>query len=140
MEADPEFGELASRWWDYWRRFRGTRDERKALSVGEPAEVVAAHDQVEAQVNAGGRSAVELLVALNDAAPPGDDGLTVGVGPLGDLLHEHADALINDIEHYARVSASFRQALAHVSLERGRVSRDTEHQLSPWIGSLTNSA
>ena len=91
-------------------------------------------------MNAGGRSAVELLVALNDAAPPGDDGLTVGVGPLGDLLHEHGDGLINEIEHYARVSASFRHALAHVSLERGHVSTDTEHRLLPWIGSLTNNA
>jgi hypothetical protein len=44
-----------------------------------------------------GRPAVELLGALTDAGPAVDDGVTVGCGPLGDLLRAHGDAVAGDV-------------------------------------------
>jgi len=137
--ADPVADELIANWWEYWRRAKGDRDERKALELGEPVEVCAAHDRVERRIGAGGREAVQLLAALAAAAPPGDNGMTVGAGPLESLLHEHGDSVIDEIERVARRSASFAQALSQVWLERGWLSAATERRLAVWLPALAES-
>jgi hypothetical protein len=136
--ADPITDDLIASWWEYWRRARGSRDERKALSVGEPVEVCAAHELVEQRIDLGGAQAVDLLAALADAAPAGDNGTTVGAGPLETLLHEHGDSVIDEVERTARRSTSFADALAQVWLERGLLSLLTERRLAIWVPSLAS--
>jgi hypothetical protein len=60
-------------------------------------------------------SVVDLLAALNDAAPAGDDGMTVGIGELDDLLHAHGDAVAEDVDRRARQNPRFARALSHTS-------------------------
>jgi hypothetical protein len=139
VNSSTESLELLANWWECWRRFAGSREERKALSRGEPADVQAAHDLVEHRVRVGGPGAVELLVALNNAGPADNDGVTVGAGPLEDLLHEHADSVIDEIEQQARQSPLFARALSYVWLERGHLSKATEDRLAPWVAALTKS-
>ncbi len=127
--------DLFARWWDFQHRARGTRAERKALEAGEPADVQAAYDTIEALVAAGAPDTVELLVALNDAGPPEDQGGTVGAGPLEDLICTHGDSLAETIERCARQSPSFAKALSNVWLERADVSPATEQRLARWIRS-----
>jgi hypothetical protein len=138
VEANPEFAALARDWWDYWRRSRGPRDERKALSLGQPPAVQVAHGVIERRVKDGGRPAVELLVALNDAGPPDDDGVTVGTGPLEDLIHEHGDVVIDDLVEFARTVPTFALALSHVWLESGHLSKTTTERLMPWISAAAD--
>lgn len=131
--------DLIANWWEYRRRARGSRDERKALSLGEPVEVCAAHELVEQRINLGGAQAVDLLATLAEAAPADDGGSTVGAGPLEDLLHEYGDSVIDEVERMARRSAPFADALAQVWLERGRLSLATERRLAIWVLSLAGS-
>ena len=56
--------DLVADWWEYWRRFSGTRQERKDLSLGEPANVVRAADQVRDVIDDGGHPAVDLITKL----------------------------------------------------------------------------
>jgi hypothetical protein len=88
------------------------------------------------RVDSGGREAVELLVALNDAGPTGDDGLTVGCGPLEDLLRDHGDTVAADVDDHARRSPAFARALSHVWLQPGQLSEAAENRLKPWVPSL----
>lgn len=127
---------MIANWWEYHRRARGDRDERKALSVGEPAEVCAAYELVSQRIDDGGTQAVQLLAALVDTAPAGDGGTTVGSGPLENLLHEHGDSVIDEVERTARRSIAFAEALSQVWLERGRLSPATEQRLAIWLPSL----
>jgi hypothetical protein len=128
---------VASGWWEYQRRSVGTREERKALEMGEPEVVQAAHDYVEDAINRGGRSALDLVAFLIDATPPGNDSGAVGAAPLEDLLHAHGNDLVGEIEVYARQRPAFANALAAVWIERGRLSSATEDRLEPWIAGFT---
>jgi hypothetical protein len=132
VDQRPGLDELTANWWEYWRRHSGTREERKALSLGEPLTVQEAHDYVEQQVAKGDAAAVDLLVRINDGKPD-DEGVTVGCGPLEDLLHEHGDAVVDRVELFARQSPSFAKALSHVWLERGHLSPNREQRLSAWV-------
>jgi hypothetical protein len=109
VDQRPGLDELTANWWEYWRRHSGTREERKALSLGEPLTVQEAHDYVEQQVAKGDEAAVDLLVRINDGKPH-DEGVTVGCGPLEDLLHEHGDAVIDEVERSARQNPLFARA------------------------------
>jgi uncharacterized protein DUF6869 len=133
--SDP--AQLASDWWEYQRLWRGSREERKALALGVPARVHAAHDLVEEAVERGGSAAVELLAGLAEATPVGDDGTAVGAGPLEDLIHEHGDDLIGAIVSCARQRPMFAQALAVCWVERGHLAASTEDRLRPWVGQFT---
>jgi hypothetical protein len=53
--------DLVMHWYDYWRRYSGTRAERKALAAGDPSDVIAAHDWVADRIEAGGLAAAEVL-------------------------------------------------------------------------------
>lgn len=127
---------LVAAWWDYWRRSQGSRTERKELSLGQPPEAVAAYETVARVMDDGGPAAVELLVALTDAQPFDDNGITVGCGPLEDLLHDHGDSLSVYIDEHARRSPAFALALSHVWLSRGQLSETAENLIRPWIPSL----
>ncbi|HKE64084.1 MAG TPA: hypothetical protein VKB59_05445 [Micromonosporaceae bacterium] len=128
-----EWDELFKNWWEFQRRFWGSREERKRLSLGEPEDVEAAHDTVAAVVRQGGPEAVALLVALNDAGPPDDDGGTVGCGLLETLIHEHGDALVDVLDDTARTTPSFARAMSYVWLSRGHLLPETEDRLARWI-------
>ena len=126
---------LARDWWEYHRLARGSREDRKGLERGEPAGACAARWAVNARVEAGGVAAVELVHALCRAEPVNDEGMTVGCGPLEDLVHEHGDDVIDEIEQRARLFPEFARALSHVWLEDGHVSEGTAVRLRRWIAS-----
>ena len=126
--------ELAARWYDYWRRSSGSREERKALERGEPVGVIAAYDWVAGRIEAGGVPAVEVLAALAEAAPDGDEGVTVGVGPVEDLLYSHGDDIVDVLVDQARRNPALARALAHVSLAEGSVSASSLAKLEQFIG------
>src|SRR5215475_63513 len=126
-------GELLAKWWEFQRRARGSRTERKTLVSGEASDLQGARDMVDDRMLAGGVEAVELLVVLNETAPADDDGVSVGCGPLEDLIHQHGDALIDVIDIIARRNPSFAKAMSHVWLERGHLTKATEARLARWV-------
>jgi hypothetical protein len=132
--------QVARDWWEYQRLSSGSRDERKALDLGIAEQPLAAHDLVDETVERGGQEAVDLLAALADAVPTGNDGAAVGAGPLEDLIHEHGDDLVSDIESYARRRPPFAQALGFVWVERGHLSAETEARLEPWVAQFTTNS
>ncbi len=131
--------DLVAGWWEYHRLADGARDEREALEVGEPAEVVAAKERVDSLVAVGGPTVLSLLEALIDADPTGGRGALVGAGPLENLIHEHGDALAQDLVIRARQSPAFAHALSYVWLETGGLHADAGAQLSPWLKPDENS-
>ena len=131
MDAStPELEELCANWWDWHRRSRGDRAERKALEQGEPEAAWAAYWLVKEHTSNNTSGVVDLLVALNDAAPADDDGMTVGVGELEDLLTAHGDAVIEDVERCARQNPKFARAVSHPYVSG--VSKPTEARLLRW--------
>jgi hypothetical protein len=120
-------------WWQHDRLAAGDRAQRKALSIGEPADAVAGWEAVRDCIDAGGANAVRVVVELIRTATNDRDVGAVGAGPLEDLLHEHGDELVDAIETEARRSPPFASALASVWLERHAVTPATEERLSRWI-------
>jgi hypothetical protein len=137
VHSNSDFDALSFNWWAYQRLARGSREERKALELGQPAEAQAALDIVAATVESGTADAVRLLVALEDDAPPDDDGVTVGSGPLEELITAHGRELADEIAKNARRSPSFARALSRVWLTPGHLDPRAEAQLSAWVPSLT---
>jgi hypothetical protein len=120
-------------WWQYQRLATGSRAQRKALSVGEPAEAVAGWEAVRDRVDAGGTDALRIVVELISTATDDTCLAAVGAGPLEDLLHEHGDSLIDAIETEARRSPPFANALASVWVAPHTLAPNTERRLGPWI-------
>ena len=120
-------------WWEYQRLSNGSRADRKALESGDARDALRARVVVNEVVDVGGSKAVEWLAVLNDAAPPGDDGVAVGCGPLEDLINEHADSVIDEIERLARRSPAFARALSHVWPASSAMAKATELRLAVWI-------
>jgi hypothetical protein len=115
---------LVAGWWDYTRRARGSRDDRKGLEMGEPTTTVAAYERVSEIVReVGGPEAVALVLALLDSAPSPADLVDVAAGPLEDLLAEHWDEVIDEIEAAARRGGPIRRALTSVYLTGPRETR-----------------
>ena len=112
--------DLVERWYEYWRRSSGARSERKAIELGEPADVMAAHDWVSDKIAEGGLVAVEVLTALAEGAR--DDGSIVGIGPTEDLLYVHGDEIVDLLVEQAKREPALARALVHVSLADGSVS------------------
>ena len=139
MDEDRrELDELAFRWWDYRRLSYGNRSERKALELGEPAEVCAAADIVMERIDSGGMEAIRLIVALIESAPD-DAGIGyVVAGPLEDLVHEHGNSLIDDLDQLARQNPLVSQAMASVWLSPGVLDPDVERRLRKWIPGSRN--
>jgi hypothetical protein len=124
---------VVSGWWRFQQLHSGTREERKQLEIGEPADVWAAWDAVSDQIQAGGPGALELVVALIEAAPDSQSVANVAAGPLEDLVHEHGDDLVEQLETLARQSPAFAAALHGVWLSDGAVSSSTKERLARWI-------
>jgi hypothetical protein len=120
-------------WWQFQTLHSGTREERKALEIGEPTEVWAAWGAVSDQIRAGGPAALELVVALIEAAPDSESVGNVAAGPLEDLVHAHGDELVDQLETLARQSPVFATALHDVWLSDGAVSSSTKERLARWI-------
>lgn len=130
---DGGSGSLVEDWWEYHRLAGGSRDERKALEAGLPVRVGAAHDLVAEKIATGSPDVLEILALLIDGVPEGQDVATVGAGPLEDLLHEHGDRLIADIETSARRSPAFANAMSSVWLEVDGLEPATVARLAPWV-------
>lgn len=124
---------LVANWWKYHRLTNGARAERKSVESGEASDAVRANQMVMDVVGVGGAKAVEWLDVLNEAAPPGDDGVTVGCGPLEDLINAQADLVIDEIERRARQSPAFARALSRVWPAWSAMAKVTEDRLVVWI-------
>jgi hypothetical protein len=85
------------------------------------------------QIQAGGPDALELVVALIEAAPDSQGVANVAAGPLEDLVHAHGDDLVEQIETLARQLPPFAVALHGVWLSDGAVSTSTKERLACWI-------
>ena len=133
LTSTEERCRLFAAWWDYQRLARGTREDRVGLARGVPGNAVAAVDTVRGLVDLGESDAVQFLANLNDAGTHEDEGEHVGAGPLEDLIHQHGDAVIDEIDRCARQLPSFAQALRHVWLSHGTLSQATEDWLIRWI-------
>jgi hypothetical protein len=125
--------ELCADWWEWHRLSRGVRVERRRLELGEPEAAWTAYWTVSEKVSDNAPGVVALLVALNELAEADDDGMTVGVGELENLLDAHGDAVIDEVERSARQNPVFARAVAHVWISRGRVSESTENRLRVWM-------
>ena len=122
--------ELALGWWEYHRLSVGSREERRLLEVGGCPAAQAGYSGVGERMQAGGRSALDLVVALIEAAPADGDLGMVGAGPLEDLLHEHANSLVGDIESLARTHPGFRAALSSAYVPEDHPSADVRRRLA----------
>jgi hypothetical protein len=132
-EDQRQVGELCARWWDHLRLSQGDRWQRKALELGEPADACAAADTVREWIHTGGIDAIHLIVALIETAPDDAGIASVGAGPLEDLVHEHGDVLIDDLDRLARQNPTFNQAMSSVWLAAGTLNPDAERRLRKWI-------
>lgn len=132
--ADDEqtIHELADGWLEYQRLARGHREQRKALEQGKPTSVHLANEKVRDRIDAGGQAALELVLALLSAGG-WDEVSTVAAGPLEDLIHQHGDELIDDIEPLARQDDRFRAALGSVWLARGTLPVEVEQRFAQWM-------
>jgi hypothetical protein len=130
--GDDDHLALVANWWEWHRLSRGNRAERVALEQGQPEPAWAAYRLISEQVAANSPGIVELLAALNDAAPVDDDGVTVGCGELENLLNEHGDAVIDEVETQAHAKQEFARAVAFVRISGGAVSDATTTRLKSW--------
>lgn len=84
-------------------------------------------------VDEGKIETVQLLADLNDAVPAEDAWAVVGAGPLEDLINQHGDRLIDEIDRCAQRTPSFRDDLRGVWYSPGTVSPATEQLLRRWV-------
>lgn len=123
--------EIVAGWWLYLLLASGSRAERKALEMGEPIAAVAASEALFDRMSTGGVAAVDLVLALLEAAPDEDGYIAVGAGPLDNLVGQHGDALADALAEAARREPAFAVALRVVLSEVKSIkARDT---LSPWL-------
>lgn len=137
MSNDPSDSDrLTAGWWEYVRLATGSRAERKALSLGEPADVRSAWTDVQDRLDAGRVESLQLVLALIETTPEPAGVGVVGAGPLEDLVHRHGDSLVDELDRLARQDPAFRQAMAAVWLSPGVLSPETERRLRQWMGNL----
>jgi hypothetical protein len=74
-----------------------------------------------------------LLLDLLASVPP-DTTHYVGSGPLEDFIHTHGAAFIAELEAAAQSNARFRDAVAEVNLERGKLPAPIEQRLLTAFG------
>jgi hypothetical protein len=115
MDRDGDAnGFRAEDWWRFHELFEGSREQRVELAQATTPVAVAAHgafDHVEEVIESGGTAALALIVDLLASAPEAGGAATVGAGPLEDLLHDHGDELIDEVERLARQDPAFSRAL-----------------------------
>ncbi|MBL7490134.1 hypothetical protein I6A60_01270 [Frankia sp. AgB1.9] len=127
---------LARGWWEGQRLANGTREERKLWSLGEPPEVERGWQAARELIDRGGENALELVVALLRSMPDEAGAVTVGAGPLEDLIAEHGNEISLRIDELARRCPLFRQALSSVWLEDGALDSEAARRLTPWTPTL----
>jgi len=113
---------LLEHWWEHGRLSQGNREERKALANGYPPGPAWAYDELSELVDEGSTKVVALLADLIDACPTDSGPSIVGTGPLEDLVNQHGDALVSELETLARRRPSFRSALSSVAIEQGSIT------------------
>lgn len=128
MNADDR-ARLLQHWWEHSRLSSGSRDDRKALSMGQPHRAAVAYDVLSDLVSIGSPDVVSLLADLVDAGPSGSSAVIVGTGPLEDLIHEHGDAFIDELETLARRRPTFRAALSSVAIDDGAIANGTASRI-----------
>lgn len=110
--------EVVDDYWEHWRLLRGDRKDRlQARAAGGRS-----HDLVDEAVEEGNPSAIELILALTEAAPSEGDCSLIGAGPLEKLISIHSArfanpdeaSLIGAIDAAAKGSRRFRRALRGV--------------------------
>ena len=132
MDADDR-ARLLQHWWEHSRLSRGSRDERKALSMGRPHGAAVAQEMLSDLVSTGAPDVVPLLADLVDAGPSGNSAVIVGTGPLEDLLNEHGDALIDELETLARRRPTFRAALSSAAIYDGAIAKGTASRIRSLV-------
>jgi len=130
--------QLLSQWWEHQRLNAGDRDERKKLATGQPREAIDAWVEVSDLVDEGSVGVVLLLADLVDAGPPDTGPSVVGSGPLEDLVHEHGDVLIDELETLGRQRPSFRAALSSVNIEAGWITHATSTRIRELVSVQVN--
>jgi hypothetical protein len=86
-------------------------------------------------MESGGVDAIRLIVALIETAPDDAAIAYVGARPLEDLVHEHGDGVIDDLDRFARQSPLFGEAMASVWLAADVLDPAVERRLRTWIPS-----
>jgi hypothetical protein len=123
-------------WWLFHALRAGTREQRVDLERGESRDATAAwraFDAVDDVITSGGVEAISLILELLDSAPTPAAVSAVGAGPLEDLLHEHGEQLIDEVERRARQEPAFAHALRSVWLEHGALPTEVEARLENWV-------
>jgi hypothetical protein len=104
--------ELVVAYWRHYELTQGGRDDRLAAD-----ESVWALEEVQALVSKGDPTeALDLIIALVDAAPGIEGVCYVGAGPLEDLIAIHPDETVEAIDAQSRQDERFRTALNSVYL------------------------
>lgn len=136
MDLEPRTThELVTGWWLYFRLQSGTRDDRKRLEGGEPLAAQAGADGVRSRIEAGGTAAIDLILALLEAASGDGDMALVASGPLEDLLALHAAALAPDLVEAIRRSPILARAMRSVWTDADDFDAATASALRPWLNS-----
>ncbi|MFC1432486.1 DUF6869 domain-containing protein [Streptacidiphilus sp. N1-3] len=131
-----DFEGLACSWWEGTRLASGTREERTAWNLGEPADVDAGYEATVERIDQGDEGSLELVMTLLRSAPDDFGVVLVGAGPLEDLVKEHGNGLSLQIEQLARQCPLFTRALSSVWMSSGTLSPEAEGRLAPWIPTL----
>jgi hypothetical protein len=111
-----ELDDLVQAWWEYRRRSKGTREERKALELREPKDLCERMSLVDDILYDGGARSVQLITALAESAYDEDGLATIGAGPLEDLIDTHGPDILDLLVSAAQTSPSFRRALQSAAL------------------------
>jgi hypothetical protein len=132
---DPSERDRVVREWLEYARLATGRDEDKArLRALDTADAPwAAEDEINVVLGEGGSPALELLVALAEAAPDGPITSFLGASHVEVLITEHGDDLIDEIETRATESERFRVALGGAWLTPGWLSPGTEARLANLV-------
>jgi hypothetical protein len=102
--------DLVATYWRHYELAQGDRDDRLAAN-----ESFWAFEEVQALVSKGDPTeALDLIIALVDAAPSIKGACYVGAGPLEDLINIHPEETVDAVDAQARRDDRFRSALNSV--------------------------
>jgi hypothetical protein len=135
--VDPHRDQSASSgWWLFQSLASGSRENRVDLERGESPTAQAAwaaREHVQRLIADGGESAIRAILELLAAAPDHEAIVTVGAGPLEDLINDHGDELVELVEQTARERPDFAASLRSVAVEDGRLKPATVERLARWL-------
>jgi hypothetical protein len=134
MDVEPRSTEeLVAGWWLFGRLRSGTREDRKRLEAGEPIAAQAGFDGVDSRIEAGGIAAIDLILALLEAADQDGDVELVAAGPLDDLLALHAATLAPHLVQALRQNPILARAMLSVWTDADEFDAATASALRPWL-------